>query len=225
MDGTSLTILILGAVCSLWLVYYVRFQLPRKLDDRFRESMRAFSTAIELRFPSQKGMTDEVVRLCGAVSKKMGLSVKQRNHLEMAAMLRDIGLCAIPYGMINSKPEMDWTEAERMTFDRHSEVSGAMLEMVPSLRSLAPTVRYHHADFSGETSGDLLPKGSEIPAEARVLKVVSEYVWMARTRGDLLAKESLRNGAGTAYDPQVVSAMMDVLTSARGRQALSFARA
>ena len=64
MDGTSLTILILGGLTSLWLVYYVRYQLPRKLDERFRESMRAFSTAIELRFPTQKGMTDEVVRLC-----------------------------------------------------------------------------------------------------------------------------------------------------------------
>ena len=225
MDGTSLTILILGGLTSLWLVYYVRYQLPRKLDERFRESMRAFSTAIELRFPTQKGMTDEVVRLCEVTGRRMGLSEKDRHKLEMAAMLRDIGLCAIPYNMMNSRPEMEWTEAERMTYDRHSEVSGAMLEMVPSLKALAPTVRFHHADYKSDQVADLMPQGDQIPIEARVLKVVSEYVWLARTRGDLLAKETLRDGSGSAYDPRVVDAMLDVLTSARGRQALSFARA
>ena len=155
----------------------------------------------------------------------MGLSEKDRHKLEMAAMLRDIGLCAIPYNMMNSRPEMEWTEAERMTYDRHSEVSGAMLEMVPSLKALAPTVRFHHADYKSDQVADLMPQGDQIPIEARVLKVVSEYVWLARTRGDLLAKETLRDGSGSAYDPRVVDAMLDVLTSARGRQALSFARA
>lgn len=225
MDSTSLIILIFGSSCSLWLVYYVRFLLPRKLDERFRESMRAFGTAIELRFPSQKGMTDQVLMLSDKVARRLGLSEKERHKLEMAAMLRDIGLCAIPYGMMNGKPEQEWTEAERMTYDRHSEVSGAMLEMVPSLRNLASTVRFHHTDFRSGACGDGSPQGEEIPVEARVLKVVSEYVWLAKTRGDLLAKETLLDGSGTAYDPRVVDAILDVLTSARGKQALAFARA
>lgn len=225
MDSTSLSILLVGTVTSLWLVYYVRYQLPRRLDERFRESLRAFSTAIELRFPAQKGMTDEVVSLCSRLGRQLNLNDRQRNNLEMSAMLRDIGLCAIPYGMMNNKAEMDWTDAERMTFERHSEVSGAMLEMVPSLRALAPTVRFHHAEFAGIGHHDLMPTRDEIPLEARVLKVASEYVWMVRTRGELIARQAIRDGAGTAYDPRIVTALMDVLTSARGKQALTFARA
>ena len=83
-----------------------------------------------------------------------------------------------------------------------------MLEMVPSLSNVAEIVRTHQCEFGGPMRKDLTP-------EARVLKVVSDYVWFERTQGAMLALESLRDGMGKAYDPDVVTVLLLMLISIR----------
>jgi response regulator RpfG family c-di-GMP phosphodiesterase len=208
--------IILGALgaATLGLVYYVRQYLPHKLDERMRESMRAFSTAVELRFPSHEGVSTRVVRLAQIVGWHMRLSRPRLRNLEMASWLRDIGLCAIPYRLVNEKPMWRWTQADYATYERHPEVSGAMLELVPSLQHLAAVVRYHHVAYDG-SSGSAYPSRDSLPIEARILKVVTEFVWLEKRQGQLLAKEALREGAGKAFDPLVVACFLEVLTSGR----------
>jgi response regulator RpfG family c-di-GMP phosphodiesterase len=201
----------LGA--TVWLVGYVLFYLPRQMEDRFVQPMKAFSTAVELRFPSHEGLSLRVVGLSRAVGRQMGLSTKRLRDLETAAHLRDIGLCAIPYSVVNGKAANQWSAPEKLTYDRHPEVSGAMLELVPTLRHLAEIVRCHHSRFDGHDSDGLT--GKDIPVEARVLKVVTEYVWIERWQGDLIARQRVRDGLGTEYCPDVVAALWTVLTSTR----------
>ena len=184
----------------------------------------AFSTAVELRIPSLRGLTSRVVALSLAVAGKLDLPESRRRDLESAAMLRDIGLCSIPYGMMNGRDEDAWSGAERLTYDRHPEIGAAMLEGIPSLRALAPLVRWHHAPFNADDFDSAAPAREGLPVEARILKVVSEYVWLERTRGDLLARESLRAGAGVAYDPFIVAILMEVLRSPRARQLRSLVK-
>ncbi len=216
MDGLDLLVLVVAGAATAWLIYYVRYFLPAQLDDRFRQSLTAFSTAIELRFPTHGGLSRRVIALSVGVGKRMGLRANQLRDLEMAATLRDIGLCAIPYGLVNGKAEEEWTEAEQMTYDRHPEVSGAMLELVPSLRQLSPIVRWHHANYDGRNPLDpTVPTGNRLPIESRILKVVTQYVWQEREQGDLIAREVIREGAGTLYCPAAAGALLAVLTSAR----------
>jgi response regulator RpfG family c-di-GMP phosphodiesterase len=199
---------------TIWLVAYVMVYLPRRMEERFQDSMKAFSTAIELRFPSHEGLSLRVVGLSKAVARELRLSDSQMRDLETAAHLRDIGLCAIPYSLVNSKPTHQWDPAERLTYDRHPEVSGAMLELVPPLQHLAEIVRCHHARFDG-CGEEGTPYGRQLPIESRVLKVVTEYVWNERWQGNLIAKQRIRDGLGTEYCPDVVAALWAVLTSTR----------
>lgn len=216
MDWLDAAVLLVAAATTVWLLYFVRHYLPAKLDERFTESLKAFSTAVELRFPTHSGLSQRVLALSNAVGVKMGLRHGQLRDLKMAAALRDIGLCAIPYNLVNGRAEGDWSEAEKMTYDRHPEVSGAMLEMVPSLKHLASPVRWHHADFDGGNMLDpTIPYGNRLPVEARVLRVVTQYVWMERIQGDLLARESIRAGIGSRFCPDAAEALLAVLTSAR----------
>lgn len=216
MDGQDILVLLVAGGATAWLMYYVRYFLPAQLNERFRESLTAFSTAIELRFPTHGGLSRRVVGLSIAAGKRMGLRPSQIRDLEMAAILRDIGLCSIPYNLVNGKAPEEWTEAEQMTYDRHPEVSGAMLELVPSLRHLAGIVRWHHANFEDHNPLDpTVPSSNNLPIESRILKVVTEYVWQERYQGDLLARESIREGAGSTYCPAAAAALLAVLTSSR----------
>ena len=193
---------------------YARFVLPRQLEARFAESMQAFSMAVELRFPSHRGMTERVVRLSSAVAREMALDRETVRRLRSAAHLRDVGLCSMSFQLGNGKAPMEWTEAETATYDRHPEVGGAMLELVPSLRRLANIVRCHHACYDG-SSGTFFPAGEDIPIESRVLNVVSSFVWDERMTGAVLAYDALVERSGKAFDPVVVSAFRSVLRSTR----------
>ncbi|MBI1755510.1 MAG: hypothetical protein HYR64_00190 [Fimbriimonas ginsengisoli] len=216
MDALSFAILAGAGLTTVWLLWYTHRRLPAELDERMRDSLQAFSKAIELRFPAFEGVGQRVRRLAVAVGREMRLDRPTLRRLELAATLRDIGLCAIPYALVNEIPEPDWTKAERATFERHPEVSAAMLEMTPSLRELAPIVRWHHASYDGSDNWDhASPVGNALPVEARVLKVVSDYVRLERRMGDLLARERLREGFSLQYDPLAGYALLRVLTSAR----------
>jgi response regulator RpfG family c-di-GMP phosphodiesterase len=214
MDLIAAVVLAGSIAATLWLFYYVKVFLPSQFEERMRESLRAFGMAVELRFPCHDGLSTRVIALSQAIGKRLHLSRAQLRDLEMAGRLRDIGLCALPYNLVNSKDVLDWTPAEMATYDRHSEVSGAMLELIPSLRHLADIVRYHHLRYAGP--GEMgVPRGEEIPVEARILKAVTEYVWDERFFGAAAAHRNLVKGRATVYCPQTVDMLLSVLTSVR----------
>jgi response regulator RpfG family c-di-GMP phosphodiesterase len=215
MDLVSWIVLGFAAVATLWLVLYVNVILPRQIEERFFDSMRAFSRAVELRFPGQAHLSEDVEAMATKLGKSLSFARDRMQRLRTAARLQDVGLCALPYALINQKPSNEWTEAEQATYDRHPEVSGAMLELVPSLRDLTEIVRCHHARFDGSAG---CPVGNELPVEARVLKVCVDYAWTARHMGELIAQERIFAGKGMEYCPQVVDALAAVLRSSRVRE-------
>lgn len=214
MNADVLGVAIALVLVTIALVYATRVELPVREDEKMAQTLRAFAKAVELRFPSHAGLSARVASLSHHVGREVGLDERRLRELEKAAWLRDVGLCSIPFHLINGKSPADWTEADQATYDRHPEVSGAMLELVPSLRHLAPIVRCHHANFDG-SSGAYFPNGEQLPIESRILKLIADYVWLERRQGQLLAREHLRDGAGRAYDPALVEAFLGVLTSTR----------
>jgi HD-GYP domain-containing protein (c-di-GMP phosphodiesterase class II) len=215
MDLVSWIVLGAAGAATLWLVLYVNVFLPRQVEERFFGSMRAFSRAVELRFPGHAHLSEDVETLAIRLGKELGFAKDRMRRLRTAARLQDIGLCALPYALINTKPSNKWSGAEQATYDRHPEVSGAMLELVPSLRDLTEIVRCHHARFDG-TGG--CPAGEQLPIEARVLKVCVDYAWTTRQMGEILAQDRILSGKGGEYCPQVVEALAAILRSSRTRE-------
>jgi response regulator RpfG family c-di-GMP phosphodiesterase len=217
LNPVSIGVLIFAAVTTVWLIVYVQYYLPSQQEQRFLESMKAFGKAIELRFPTNSGRTDEVIRYARLIGKRFGYRRTELHELELAAYLRDIGCCAIPYRPFNEKPRNEWTEAESKVFAKHPEVSGAMLELVPSLRHVADTVRWHHASFDGsKVMGS--PIGHDLPLSARIIKVSSDFVWLVEEVGMGSAIRSIEAGIGTEYCPEVVEEFLQVLTSSRVKE-------
>lgn len=217
MGAASITVLALMAAATLWLLVYTRRTLPRRLDERIADSIKAFGTAIELRFPSHQGLMTRVIGLGQAMGRMMGMSDAVLRELEIAARLRDIGLCSVPYRLVNGLPYGDWNAAERSAYFHHAEAGAAMLESVPELSRLAPIVRYHHTRYDG-ADDSTSPCGTSLPIEARILKVATDYVWHERQVGSLLAREMIRTGLGKAYCPEAAGVLLAVLSSTRVEQ-------
>lgn len=208
-----LAIVVLGimALAALTLCYQGWFVLPREMDDTYKQSLAAFARAIEARSNGLCGSTEQAVLLSVAIARDIGLSKRETRRLEFAVYLRDIGLSAVAYSIINNPGRL--TAAQRSSFDRHAETGASMLDQIPHLRELAPIVRFHHAVWDGEGS---LPvaKGDRLPIQSRVLAVVSRYCEQVGTVGHNDAIGAVRAGAGTLYDPSVVASFSRVVESA-----------
>lgn len=201
MSETLIWLLLsIAAGATLALVAYVQVWLPRRAEKRLRAMVCAFSTAVQLRFPMQRAHAERTVALALRVGRRMGLGRERLFELELAARLRDIGLCSIPY-RFNQQPMSHWTLSETRTFLAHSEVSGAMLDLIPSLRNQARIIRLHHGCYRAA------------PAESRILRVVAEYVWNERRFGTRSAQERLREQSGLLYCPDAVRSLELVLNS------------
>jgi len=200
-------VVVLGAVlvCSGLMLWIALRILPRRQADQQLSLLKVFGSAVELRCPGREGLTDRVATLCIAIGKDMGLPKRDLRQLEHAARLRDIGLCAIPWKLINERDSNDWTPAERATFAKHTEVSAAMLELVPTLRGLAPIIRQHHGALN-----------QEMPIASRIIAVAEAYVERTSQQGHLVARTYLGEEKGCTFDPSVVEACLRVLPSDRG---------
>lgn len=220
--------LALGVLAVVWaaVATTAKVVVPRRLNRRVRESLRAFSIASELRFPLQKGESDRIVFLVGEVGRRLQLPAQDIARLQMAVRLRGIGLCAVPYRLLNGRDPAAWTAAERAVFRRHTEVSGAMLELLPPLRHLADPVResawptpwpqplasasHHRAETAGTVSGDELGR--------RVLEICSQWVVWERFAGRLGAERVLAMGSGQPSTCAVFDALGAVLRSSRAQE-------
>jgi len=214
MSAFSIAVLLLAALGTAGLLVYIKFWLPRAVEERTLESLRAFGKAIELRFPSHQGLTEQVLQLSMEVATALKLSPHERHLLEFAVHLRDIGLCAIPYSLVNGRSWEDWSAAEQTTYDRHAEISGAMLEMVPSLKQIAEIVRHHHMrheDFPKLVEGKFFTP----PIQSEILNAVAAYVWIENHQGSVAARAAITAKTGTEIDPAVAEALLSVLSFAR----------
>jgi response regulator RpfG family c-di-GMP phosphodiesterase len=199
--------LVLLTLITLWQVKVV---IPRREKRRLAQTLEAFSTAIQLRFPSHHGLSKGIAEAALHIADELQLSERTRRQLEMAAWLRDIGLCSIPYGLVNRKPMMYWNDSDHATYSRYPEISASMLELIPSLKHLAPIVRLHLTPWDGSDS---------LPLEARILRVAHDFVWAERREGAILAQDRLVRGMDTLYDPVIVRAFLGTVEITRERMA------
>lgn len=211
MSPIVVTVLVAAGCATAWLILYVSVVLPRQFSEQLHGTARVFGTAIELRAPHQLGLTERVSIHSRKVGERLGLFRKELDQLELAVRLRDIGICAIPYRLVNAKSPEYWTPAEKAICDRHPEVSGAMLELVPSFRHLAPIVRWHHADFVPKNE-PFYPAGDQIPIASRIINVCSAYFWLERKHGASHARDIVLKSSGKAFDPSVVDAFLSVIS-------------
>lgn len=206
MSEPVLWVLVVIAVAATSvLIYYASKRFPREARERLRDSVRAFGHAAERRAGARLGRADEVATLALRLGNTVGLRRTELRQLELACHLRHIGLTAIPYRILH-KESADWTPAEEATFSRHAEVGASMLELIPSLRAVAPIVQCHVAWWDGSHT-PYLPAQFDIPMVARVLAVADAFVSQMTRAGVDAARAQLEQGRGTRFDPAIVDAM------------------
>ncbi len=192
---------VLTAIGSmLALAYYAFVAAPARLHRWRCEGLRAFARLIELRTQGHYGRSEPLAELANAVALRMGLPLHERRRLELAVYLRDIGMVAIPYAILN-KPTAP-TPAERALLNRHAEISASIAEQIPGLWRVAPIVRLHHVVYS---------ENPDAPLSAHILSALDDWLRIAENADADTAASVLKQGIGARYHPMVVQAILSEL--------------
>lgn len=156
------------------------FYLPWRIRHSYRQTFIAIARAVEAREPHLLGHAEKTARYVVLMARWRGLGFAETRRLEYAALLHGIGKVSVPYGLLNS-PAALTAPADRFVLHDYVRVGAAILDAIPILRPAADAVRYHHEylDGSGYPFGRY---GEDIPADAQMLCVASEYVAMTTPR-------------------------------------------
>ncbi len=142
--------------------------------------------------------------------------------IRAGSLLHDVGKIGIPDRILRKPGRL--TQEEWAIVKGHPTLGEALIQTMPDLGGVHEVVVGHHEHFDGSGYPKGL-KGSDIPLPARILAVADAYSAMvsdrpyrkALSRDEAVAE--LRNGAGTAFDPDVVSAFIRCLSVPRATRA------
>ncbi len=165
--------------------------------------------------PSTASHSLRVCRYALRLAKALGLDLRQRRALSLAAHLHDIGKLAVPKDLLQKPASL--TPAEYGQLQEHPAKGERLLTRLISNPAILAAIRGHHERFDGSGYPDSL-RGERIPLLARILAIADSFDAMTRTRTyraalpGISALAILHLGAGTQFDPQLVEVFSAVTT-------------
>jgi putative nucleotidyltransferase with HDIG domain len=192
----------------------------QQVIQRSKDLLRALVKAIETRDPYTSGHSLRVATLAKAIAEDLGLPSRKINHVEMAALLHDIGKIHAEFAHVLRKPS-DLTPEERATIETHAAKGAALLQDIRSVpQEVVASVRHHHEWYNGAGYPDGL-SGASIPLPARIIMLCDSIDAMLSDRPyrKALSVEVVRNEiercSGTQFDPVVVRVVLEKNTLER----------
>lgn len=171
-------------------------------------------SAIDIKAPFFRYHTEKVEHYSSLLAKALNLNDIEKGNLRFACLLHDIGIVTIQRAILE-KPG-DFTEEEWKIIREHPVTGAKIIENVTSLKPIAPVVRSHHEWYDGKGYPDRL-KGEKIPYLSRIIAVADAYTAMIsempwyKTVSKEEAKEDLKAGAGSQFDPEIVEAFCRIV--------------
>jgi HD-GYP domain-containing protein (c-di-GMP phosphodiesterase class II) len=199
-----------------------------QLDVLLERSPAATASAPEMRLAIEYAVTELIDALrnhhtgtadhsnrlasdCRSVGSELDLDADVVFELELVAILHDIGKLAVPAAILDLARPL--RGRERAVVRSHTIRGAEILAEIAGLRHLAPLVRASHERWDGMGYPDGL-YGERIPLAARIVFTVDAYDAMTNDRpyrralAHHEARRRLAAGAGTAFDPRVVRALL-----------------
>ena len=216
-DGTAFTEDQLEAIVNYSNLVAIAIEKARFYNDSklaYLSTVKALSAALESKDSYTKGHADSVEGICSKIADRLGFDDKQKEDLQIAAILHDVGKIGIPDKILNKKGKLTKPEYDRIK--THIEEADNILMHTFYLEASRDIISSHHEhyDGSGYPAG---AKGEEIPLGGRVLAVADAFHAMTSNRPyrkamaieDVTAEFARCRGA--QFDPDVVDILLEVI--------------
>ena len=182
-------------------------ELYQNLKNFLLNVIKTLAYSIEAKDAYTKGHSERVSTLVKMIAEAMDLSPGEKETLNWAAMLHDIGKIGVPERILNKEGEL--TQEEFLYIKEHPEKGYMILKPIEQLSESLSAIRHHHERYDGTGYPSGL-KGKEIPLYARVIAIADMYDAMTSRRSyrahisheDAIAE--IVNVKGKQLDPELV---------------------
>ena len=190
-------------------------RLYREMHETYRDTVKAFGAAIDLKDAYTSGHSERVARYSEALARELQVNGRQLDYITVAGYLHDIGKITVDRAIINNPRPL--TEREFKELNKHA-VTG--FEILSHIRhpwdEIAYMTKCHHEKIDGTGYPHGL-KGEAIPLGARIVTLADSFDAMmtdrpyrARLPLDRALADLWRN-TGTQFCPRVVVAFCRLL--------------
>jgi len=190
--------------------------LYENVKSNYFSTIQSLVNALEANDRFTKGHSERVRLLSVELGRFIGLDFKELELLEHAAILHDIGKIGIDNFILQKNGRL--TSKEYSIIKTHPLIGDQILQPIGTLDGVRNTIIQHHERYDGNGYPFGI-RGDEISLKSKILSVVDTFDAMMTDRPYRKAlsiyevKTELRANAGTQFDPYVVDAFVDLITT------------
>lgn len=179
------------------------------------QAAKSLLRAVEERDRCNIGHGRRTAEFAAMIGQPLGLPDGRIERLTTAALLHDIGKIGIDDRILNKPGALDPEEFD--IIKRHAEIGEYIVAPTLFLRELGPFIRHHHERWDGTGYPDGLA-GEAIPLESRIICVADYFDSITSKRPYRApmafadARALIVGGAGSLFDPDVVTAFCEVFS-------------
>ncbi len=204
-----------GLFAVMFVLFFVRraYLINHQLQEANKNLLKVLIKAIETRDPYTSGHSLRVSALARRIAESMGVSVREADSIETAALLHDIGKIEAVYAEILMKPS-SLSAYERAIIESHVQKGVDLLESLTSFNDdVIDAVRHHHERYDG-TGYPSRIVGKSIPLGSRIIMMCDAVDAMLSDRPYRRAltieevREELIRHSGSQFDPDIVERVL-----------------
>lgn len=188
------------------------------LTNTFYETVKALGLLTEKRDPYTAGHQHRVALMAMGIGRKLGLTQKEIEIINVAGLLHDIGKVAVPVELLVRPSKLTTPEFQLMKL--HPQASYDIIKDIPFVESLGKDVSIivlqHHERLDGTgyprgLTNDELELESKILSVSDVIEAMSSHrpyraaFDMATTKAEIIDKR------GSSYCPECVDACLQLM--------------
>lgn len=199
---------LIGVIVPIVAVRHV-YGLYHQLEASGQELLQVMVKAIEARDPYTSGHSVRVSELSRAIAVELGLSAREIEQIETAALLHDVGKIHEEFAPLLRK-EGRLTPEETALMQTHSGKSADLVGIISKFKGfIQDCVRHHHERWDGQgypagLSGRAIPLGSRIILISDTIDAMTtDRPYRKRLSLDIVISE-LQKCKATQFDPELV---------------------
>jgi len=163
---------LLRAVMRHWAVFERLRYEARQSEQAFFCTMEALALAAEFHDSETARHIRRVSQYSALLARTLGHAPRFLKWISRSAAMHDVGKITTPIELLRKPGAL--TEEEQVTMRRHTVNGALLLGDLPPLAMARNIARHHHENHDGTGYPDGLV-GSDIPIEARIVKVADVY--------------------------------------------------
>ncbi|HEU4834441.1 MAG TPA: HD domain-containing phosphohydrolase [Pyrinomonadaceae bacterium] len=191
-----------------------RAEENRRLYDElraiYRDTVRAFAAAIDIKDKYTQGHSERVGRYSEIIAREMGWSEEEVEGIQIAGYLHDIGKLIVDRDIINAPYRIDAKNSSEL--NRHPSAGYEILAPIRHPYADIPLMaKHHHERLDGRGYPDGLTD-TQIPIGAKIVSLADSFDAMTTDRPYKRRRSfedvviDLRENSGKQFDGKVVAA-------------------